>query len=245
MVLFKMHSPQIHVFKVIRAASTKHGYPFLFSRLLAVLLTCCALGATCQPTYAQLASKPAEEWIKLLESSHRVGALKVQEIINKLELQPGSVIADVGAGSGLFTIPLARAVGPKGVVYAVDIEQGLLDHIAARAAQQNVTNVQTVLGKFTDPNLPRSNVDLAFMCDVLHHIEKREAYLKSLVTYLKPSGRVAVVDFYPGRGPHPEEPALQVTKEQATEWMAALGFRPTAEHAIFDDKWFVVYSRQK
>ena len=206
--------------------------------LLAVLL----LGLS-QPCIAQLASRPAKDWIKTLESSNRVGRLKIEETITKLKIKPGDVIADVGAGSGVFSAPLARAAAPGGKVYAVDIDKELIEHIGRRAKELGVTNVQTVLGKFTDPSLPGRDVDLAFINDTLHHIEDRETYLKNLVRYLKASGRIAVIDFHPERGPHKNDPALQVTKEQMNAWMKELGFKAAEEFALFSDNWFVVYSR--
>lgn len=196
-----------------------------------------------QPAAAQLASKPAEAWIKTLESSNRVARLKIDETIAKLKIKPGDIIADIGAGSGVFCSPLAKAASPSGKVYAVDIEQGLIDHIARRAKEQHVANIQTVLGKFADPNLPGADVDLAFINDVLHHIEDRAGYLKNLARYLKPAGRIAVIDFYPELGGHKNEPALQITKNQTAEWMAAIGLKPVEEFALFKDKWFVVYSK--
>jgi ubiquinone/menaquinone biosynthesis C-methylase UbiE len=200
-----------------------------------------AFGAV--PVQAQLGARPAEAWIKTLESSNRVEKLKVDETVAKLNLKPGDRIADVGAGSGIFCPSLAKAVTPGGKVYAVDIEQGLIDHIANRARELKLTNIEPVLGRFTDPNLPVRDLDLAFMYDVLHHIEHREEYLRNLAKYLKSDGRIAVIDFHPPLGPHPNDPELQVTRDEADAWMSAIGFEPTNEIALFDDKWFVVYSR--
>jgi ubiquinone/menaquinone biosynthesis C-methylase UbiE len=204
---------------------------------------CFALLTLCSPALAQLGSRPTEEWLKTLESANRLAKLKVDEVIAALQLKPGSVVADIGAGSGVFTLPLAKAVSTSGKVYAVDIEKGLVEHIAKKATEQNATNVHPVLGKFTDPNLPARDVDLAFIFDVLHHIENRAEYLKNLAPYLKKAGRVAVVDFHPELGPHKNDPALQITKEQTNAWMAAIGFKPIAEHRLYEDKWFVVYSK--
>ena len=106
-----------------------------------------------------------------------------------------------------------------------------------------MTNVQAVLGKFTDPNLPARDVDLAFIFDVLHHIENRAEYLKNLAPYLKTTGRIAVIDFYPELGPHKNDPKLQTTKDETKAWMAGAGLKPVAEHKLYDDKWFVVYGR--
>jgi ubiquinone/menaquinone biosynthesis C-methylase UbiE len=151
-------------------------------------------------------------------------------------------VADIGAGSGVFTLPLARAV-PQGRVYAVDIDRGLVDHIARKAEEARAANVRGVLGAFTDPQLPARDVDLAFIFDVLHHIEDRATYLRSLASYLRPGGRIAVIDFHPELGPHKNDPKLQVTRDQTREWMAAAGLRPLAEHPLYDDKWYVVYGR--
>lgn len=205
-------------------------------------MVACLLGSP-ESAQAQLAAKTAEDWIKTLDSSNRVERLKIDETIAELKINPGSVIADIGAGSGLFSFPLARATGSAGIVYAVDIEPGLLKHIGVRAQELHLPNVQTVLGQFADPALPATNVDLAFINDVLHHIEDRSAYLKHLARYLKPSGRIVVIDFYPEFGPHKSEPALQVTQDQTTGWMSTIGFRHVEQINLFKDKWFAVYSR--
>ena len=169
--------------------------------------------------------------------------MKVEEAVAALKLKPGAVVADIGAGAGTFSFPLAKAVTPSGKVYAVDIDPGLVDHIAAKAKEKKAGNVQAVLGKFTDPNLPSRDVDVAFFFDVLHHIENRAEYLKNLAPYLKRSGRIVIIDFYPELGPHKKEPAMQVTKDQTKAWMAAVGFKPVNEHQLYKDKWFVEYSR--
>ena len=96
----------------------------------------------------QLASRTSEEWIQALENPQRVQGQKVDQVISRLSLKPGQVIADIGAGSGLFSRPLAKAVSPNGKVYAVDIDKGLLGYINQTSKQQNIGNIQTVLGEF-------------------------------------------------------------------------------------------------
>jgi len=192
----------------------------------------------------QLAARTTADWIKTLESPARIASLKIDETIAKLRLKPGDIVADIGAGSGLFEGPLAKAVTSGGKIYAVDIDQGLLDNIDKRTKEFQITNVQTVLGKFADPHLPARDVDLAFIDDVLHHIEDRAGYLKNLVGYLKPSGRIAVIEFIPSKGGHQNQPELQITKEQGTAWMAAAGMKPVEEFDLFDTKWFVMYERR-
>jgi ubiquinone/menaquinone biosynthesis C-methylase UbiE len=191
----------------------------------------------------QLGTRPADAWIATLENPNRVAALKIDDVVAKLRLEPGSVVADVGAGAGAFVPALAAAVTATGTVYAVDIEQGLLDHISARARGLGLSNVQVVLGRFTDPGLPARNVHTALIYDVLHHITDRETYLKNLAGYLAPNGRIAVVDFIPGKGGHAKDAEQQITRQQTDAWMAGAGLKPVEDVALFDDKWFVIYSK--
>src|SRR5262249_15325079 len=131
-------------------------------------------------------------------------------------------IADVGAGSGLFSRPLARKVGDKGVVYAVDIDAELLKHIERTARQQNLANLKTILAAEDDAKLPEA-VDLIVIIDTLHHIGNQGAYLKGLKKYLKPNGRIAVIDFSKD-WPAGHE-SLKYSTSDLDGWMTAAGFK--------------------
>jgi ubiquinone/menaquinone biosynthesis C-methylase UbiE len=205
--------------------------------LLLVLLVTAGTAA------AQRASRPADEWVKVLDGPERLANLRIPEVVAALKLQPGSVVADLGAGSGPFVVPFAKAVGATGKVYAVEIDRGFFPHIERRAKEAGVANVTTVAGEFTDPRLPAADVDVAFMHDVLHHIENRPAYFKNLVQYLRPGARIAVIDYHPAQSPHADDKTLQVAKEQAAFWLADAGFKPVEDVALFSDKWFIVYGR--
>jgi len=199
--------------------------------------------ATAVSADAQLASRPAAEWKATLEAPARVEGLKIEQIIAALKLKAGDVVADLGAGTGLFEAPLAYAIG-RGRVYAVEIDKGFLDEIDRKVDELHIATIETVLGTPTDPKLPTRGVDLALMHDVLHHVEQRQAYLKSVAGYMKPTGRIAVVEFHPKDSPHKAEPSLVVSKEQAAAWMAEAGFVPVEDIALFPDKWFVIYKRK-
>jgi ubiquinone/menaquinone biosynthesis C-methylase UbiE len=207
--------------------------------LVAGLLT---VGSAVAPDASQLAGRAAEEWIKTLDAPARMAAMRVPEMVAALKIRPGQTVADVGAGSGAVSGPLAIATGPKGVMYAVDIDKGLLTHIADRATQQKLTNIRTVLGQFADPRLPEP-VDLAFMNDVLHHVEDRAGFLKALASYLKPGGRLAIVDFIPEQSPHRTEPSLTVSEAQTEGWLQAAGLTLSEKVKLFDDRFYLIYAK--
>lgn len=213
-------------------------------RMLAGFTGVALLIVASAPAAAQLGSRPAEEWIKTLDGPVRVAGMKIDEVVSALKLQPGQTVADIGAGSGLLEVPLARAVGPTGRIYAVEIDAGFFPEIRKRAAEARVTNVETVLGKFTDPALPVKSIDLALFNDVIHHVEHRAEYLKTLAGYLAPSGRIAVVDFEGGKGPHVDQPAMEVTREQLVGWMRDAGLTQIEDVKLFPDKYFLVFARR-
>ena len=194
--------------------------------------------------HAQLGGRPTDAWIALLERPERVNALKVDEIVQRLHLEPGQVVADIGAGPGIFSLALAKAVGATGRVYAEEVDQAFIDRIDQKVQAQHVTNVEPVLGTFTDPKLPR-DVDLAFFHDVLHHIDDRIGFLRTLTPHVKPGGRIAIIEYDGVNGPHKADPALQIGREQLDGWMAQLGFRRVEriEDLFTDPRWFVIYGR--
>lgn len=187
----------------------------------------------------QLGSKPAKEWIESMERPERLAKLKTDEVMARLDLKPGDLVADVGAGSGVFSWPLAQAVAPGGTVYAVEVDQGFLEFIREGGQQRGVDNVVPVLGEFTDPKLPVRNLDLAFFHNVLHHIEGRPAYLETLSGYMNSNARIVIIDLVKGH----QEPEMQMSLDQVKEWMAGIGFEMTAEYSLFEDRFFTVFSR--
>lgn len=207
----------------------------------AALLFLLIVGA---PAAAQVGVRPAEQWIATLESPARVEGMKIPEIIERLGIEKEMVVADIGAGSGVLTGPLALATGPRGVVYASDIDQALLDHIAERARSSRLGNVRTVLGSFTDPKLPQQ-VDLALMNDVLHHVEDPAGYLKAVARHLKPGGRLALIDYLPDGSPHRGDASMIVTEAQVNEWAGAAGLTRTQTFSLYTDRYFHVYTKRR
>jgi cyclopropane fatty-acyl-phospholipid synthase-like methyltransferase len=192
---------------------------------------------------AQLASRPAEEWKKTLEQPSRLESLKVREIVADLKLKPGQVVADLGAGTGLFSVPMAKEVVPRGKVYAVEIDKGYFPMIEGKAKESNLSNVNTVLGEFSDPKIPAQDVDMAFMHDVLHHVEDRAGYIKNAARYIKRDGRFVVIDYKADQSPHKDQPNLIVSEQQVTGWMKAAGFSKVDKVDLFPDKYFLIFKR--
>src|SRR4029434_2585050 len=118
-----------------------------------------------------------------------------KRVIAALKIRPGDSVADLGSGGGYFTFKLAEAVGPSGKVYAVDIDRDMVELVAKRVRDESAANVETILAKPEDPMLPQSDVDLIFTSNTFHHIDNRVAYLSNMRKYLRPGGRVAIIDF--------------------------------------------------
>ena len=216
------------------------------SRFLAVLGVL-AVSAPMAPVSAlQLGGRPAEDWALVLESGRRIEGLEIDEVVSRIGLRPGEIVADMGAGTGIFSVSLARAVGPTGTVLAVEVDPGFLPMIDQKALDGGVDNIQTVLGEFQDPRLPRRDVDVAFFHDVIHHIEGRQAYLQATAQYMGPGSRVVVVDYHGDRpgAPHSGQPEMLITLAQVTDWMRVAGFDLTQEFDLFDDKFFVVFRKR-
>jgi SAM-dependent methyltransferase len=136
-----------------------------------------------------------EEWTKRFETESRELYRARQNIVDALALSSGMAIADVGAGTGLFVGPFARAVGAQGVVYAVDISPRFVEHLKQRVEHEGLEAVRVVQSNARSVELPADSVDVAFVCDVYHHFEYPKAMLASLRAALRPGGALVVVDF--------------------------------------------------
>src|ERR1035437_5827384 len=205
-------------------------------RILGLALTW-LLGMGFTNAFAQLAQRPAKDYIASMDSPDRV--LKIDEVIARLKLKPGDIVADIGSGSGSFSIPMAKAIVQGGILYAVDIDQKMLDYVAEQAKKEGVTNLRTVLGEYDNPKLPVKDVDVAFFHRALHMIEHRQAYLNTTAKYLKPDGRIVVID----KNREDSDNWMWLNQSDLDTWMAALSFYPAEKFSVFDDRYFVVYQR--
>ncbi len=206
--------------------------------IVTLLLLCSAAAFAQQPQGQSRGARSPDEYIKLLESERRQTDLQVAKVVETLKIKPGQRVADIGSGSGLFTRPLAKQAGAKGVVYAVDIDPELLKYVEKTAAEQKLTNIKPILGAEDDPKLPEK-VDLIVIIDTLHHIANQPTYLKGLKKYLKPKGRIALIDFSKTWPAGHEKMIYKV--EDLAGWMKAAGFKQIEKYDFLDNDFFVVY----
>lgn len=161
-------------------------------------------------------------WLDRDEREAEEAPTRALQIIN---VAPGSVVADIGAGSGYFTERLARLVGPGGRVFANDIQKGMLELLRQRIERARITNVTLILGDPADPKLPPASIDLALMVDVYHELGDPQAMLGHIKRALKPGGRLALVE-YKGEDPAiPILPSHKMTVAQAKLEVEHEGFR--------------------
>jgi ubiquinone/menaquinone biosynthesis C-methylase UbiE len=168
---------------------------------------------------SQVVGHQAITW---LERPQRVGEEQPDEVVRNMEVKPTDAIADIGAGSGYFSLRLAKLV-PQGKVYAVDIQDEMLNFIALRAQSDGLSNVIPHKGEIDDTKLPENSIDIALMVDAYHEFSHPREMMLSIVKALKPGGRLIQLEY---RG---EDPKVQIKAlHRMTEWqvkreMAAVG----------------------
>jgi len=183
----------------------------------------------------------AEEYAKMLEDPTRESWQKPHQVVEALELRPGSTVADIGAGTGYFALRFAHWVGAEGKVLAVDIDPKLLERARLAGEAQKLANLVTVLAAPDDPHLGARTVDVIFLCDVIHHIENRPAYYPWLARALKPAGRLAIVDFHKRPLPVGPPPAMKIAREDMIGELESAGFRLAGEHTFLPHQYYLVF----
>jgi arsenite methyltransferase len=184
----------------------------------------------------------SKAYIAFLEDPQRDAYQKPQEVVAALDLKEGEVIADIGAGSGYFSLRFAHHVGERGRVYAVDINPDMIRYLNRRIRDLNLRNVVTILAEPDDPLLPDASIDLFFLCDTWHHIERQTDYLALMKRMLRQGGSVAMVDFQ--KRPLPIGPPIEmkIAREDLLRQMESNGFRLVREHTFLPYQYFLVFA---
>jgi ubiquinone/menaquinone biosynthesis C-methylase UbiE len=153
-----------------------------------------------------------------------------EQLLQALNIQPGQVVCDMGCGNGFYSLHLAELVGPKGRVIAVDIQPQMLSYLRSRMRKEKVSNIKTLLGTPVDPRLEESSVDLMLLVDVYHEFSHPIEMLKAIKASLKPTGRVALVEFREEDPLVPILPLHKMSKAQIMKEFPANGFKLIEEY---------------
>jgi predicted methyltransferase len=185
------------------------------------------------------------QWVERFEREGREIYDKRLQIVQAARIHRGATVADIGSGTGLFSMLLAEQVGPRGKIYAVDIVKEFLTHIERRAAQTGRRNVQTVLCTERSVELPIHSIDLAFLCDVYHHFEYPQSSLASIHQALRPRGEMVVVDFkrVPGKSSDWTMNHVRAGQEVVEEEIAAAGFKKIDQADVLKDNYVVRFRK--
>lgn len=184
----------------------------------------------------------SKAYIAMLEDPARDAYQKPHEVVMALDLKPGEVVADIGAGSGYFALRLAAHVGDAGKVYAVDVAPDMIVHLNRRLRDAGVKNVQTLLAAPDDPLLPDASVDRFFFCDVWHHVEDQAKYLGLMKKMLKPGGQVVMIDFDKKETKVGPPMGMRIARADLVKQMEAAGFRLAKEHTFLPYQYFLVFT---
>lgn len=218
-----------------------------FMRIATVGAAFCVLAAACSP--APVENQPVQEgvaaapssgdvsidvWLERMEVGSRELYSARKAVVAAIGLEEGDAVADIGAGTGLYALLFADAVGPAGRVYAEDIEPRFLDLINQRAEDSGIDNITAVLGRENDVTLPANAMDVVFIADTYHYFGDREAVMKSVYRALKPGGSLVVVDYdlKPGEERPADKSHIRFGRAGVISEIEYIGFKLAAEQEV-------------
>ena len=181
-------------------------------------------------------------YVAMLEDPKRDAYQKPHEVIEALQLKDGETIADIGAGSGYFTFRLARHVGEKGRIYAVDVSPDMIVHLNRRIRDSGIKNVTTILCPPDDPLLQDGTIDRIFICDTWHHIEAHPAYLRLLKKALKPGGQIVMIDFKKEGTPVGPPAEMRISRDDLVQEMQQNGWSLINEQKFLPYQYFITFA---
>lgn len=187
-----------------------------------------------------------EKRVEHFEGKNREISRKRNEIVEACQVEAGMDVADVGAGTGLFTRMIAKEVGPKGTVYAVDISDKFVEHILKTSQEQKLENVKGIVCSDDSTNLAPNSIDLAFICDTYHHFEFPYKTMATVHKALRPGGRLVVIDFkkIPGVSPDWIMGHVRCTQKEATVEMEEAGFELIDTVDIMEDQYVLRFKKK-
>ena len=217
-----------------------------FRLALLAFLSFGAFGQGASPEINEQYRDPSySRWQRSLEGEGREVYEKRLAIVEAVALKPGQSVADIGAGTGLFTRLFATRIGPQGRVYAVDIARSFVEGNLKQARSAGLNNVVGVVSTQTDTRLEPGSVDLVFVCDAYHHFEDPASMLDSVRRALRPGGTLVVIDFerVPGVSPDWVLRHVRAGKEAFRREIEAAGFRYAEEVKLMRENYFLRFTR--
>ena len=182
-----------------------------------------------------------EKWGERFDAPERDAWQQPDVVIDALKIQPGQFVADIGAGTGYFTVRISPVVGVDGRVLAVDVEPEMVEYIRTRAAKAGLKNVEPILTTPDTPGLGADSVDLAFICDTWHHIDNRIDYLNQLRKTLRKGGKVAIVDFKEGKLPVGPPQGHKLSRQAVIEEFTTAGWTLRKEIDVLAYQYILVF----
>jgi predicted methyltransferase len=222
------------------SARTALASAFMLAMAIAVAAQQAGVHPISGRRFAQTMGVEGADW---LDRSERDLEEDPDRAINVLKLEKGSAVADVGAGSGYMTVKLAKKVGPQGMVFANDIQQGMLDLLNKRLAKNKITNVTPVLGTQDDPRLPPDALDLVLMVDVYHELSQPQAMLRHIRASLKPGGRLVLLEYRKEDPDIPIRPEHKMSVADAKLEVEAEGFKLTRTNEDLPRQHILIFTK--
>jgi ubiquinone/menaquinone biosynthesis C-methylase UbiE len=190
---------------------------------------------------AQVMGHEGADW---LDRPEREAEEAPSMLLKALKLKPGMVVADVGAGSGVLSFPMAKLVAPNGKVLAEDIQPEMLDIVRKRIKERDIPNVVPVLGTITDTKLPENSVDLILLVDVYHEFDHPWEMTRSMVKALKPGGRLVFVEYRAEDPEVPIKPVHKMTIQQVRKEMSVQPLKWVETSEILPRQHIIFFAKQ-
>jgi len=186
-----------------------------------------------------------EQWLNTFESPGREVFDKKESILQELKIKPGMRIADIGAGTGFYSIAFAQQTGTAGLVYAVDISNDFINNILLRANNEGLSNIKGIINNQKETGLTKNSIDLAFICDTYHHFEYPLTTLQSVYQALDAGGRLVIIDFK--RDPHISTSwvmnHVRANKEKVIKEVESIGFKLIKDSDLLEGNFFLSFSK--
>lgn len=188
-----------------------------------------------------------ESFVERFEKEGREVFDKRHQIVDACGIEPGDSVADVGAGTGLFTRLFSRAAGPSGTVFAVDISKAFIDHIESTASAEGLSNIRGIVCEQTDTGLPPLSVDLVFLSDTYHHFESPRETMASVHRALRPGGKLIVIDFERRQGTSSDWilDHVRAGKDEVIKEIESFGFQLVDDKHLLDENYFLTFTKDR